>query len=136
MAHPGEKWWAVLEVNHTIRQDRSIVQCCPGFLIKGDQNSRAPAADSHFFASDFALSSSSVGGGSLPYLARYWAANFSLYSGWQMKHCESGRSCFSHQSPFAFISFATLLLHRAQTSSGTPCSAHHQALWSSCAALA
>src|SRR5262245_61246526 len=79
-----------------------------------------------------AFCSSSVGGGSLPYLARYWAANFSLCSGWQMKHCESGRSCSLHQSPFFLYSAATLELHRAQSCSGTPCSAHHQSLWSSC----
>jgi hypothetical protein len=30
--------------------------------------------------------SSSIGGGSLPYLARYWAANLSLSSGWWMNH--------------------------------------------------
>src|SRR5438309_744582 len=42
-----------------------------------------------------------------------------------MKHCDSARSCFLHQSPFALHSFATLSLHRLHSSSGMPCSAHH-----------
>ena len=33
-------------------------------------------------------------------LASCWAANFASSSGWQAKHCESGRSCCWHQSPF------------------------------------
>ena len=51
---------------------------------------------------------SSMGGGSLPYLARYLAANFSLSFGSQMKHCDLARSCLSHQSPLALASLATL----------------------------
>src|SRR5689334_5636557 len=65
-------------------------------------------------------------GGCLPYLASYNAANLASSSGWQTKHCDSGRSCFAHQSPLALNSFAILELHCAQTSSGTPCSLHHQ----------
>ncbi len=65
-------------------------------------------------------------GGCLPYLASYWAANLASSSGWQTKHCESGRSCSAHQSPFFWNSAASFELHSAQTSSGTPCSLHHQ----------
>lgn len=39
-------------------------------------------------------------GGCLPYLASYCAANLASSSGWHLKHCESGRSCSLHQSPF------------------------------------
>src|SRR6516225_4176710 len=74
------------------------------------------------------FSSSSVGGGSLPYFAWYAAANFSLSFASHLKHCDFGRSCSLHQSPFFLKSAATLALHCPQTSSGTPCSAHHQLL--------
>src|SRR3954471_21060980 len=46
-----------------------------------------------------------------------------------MKHCESGRLCFSHQSFFALKSAISFVLHCAHTSSGTPCSSHHQPSW-------
>src|SRR3954452_7007399 len=46
-----------------------------------------------------------------------------------MKHCDSGRLCFSHQSCFALKSATSFVLHCAQTSSGTPCSSHHQPSW-------
>ena len=41
-------------------------------------------------------------GGFLPNLASYWAANFPSSSGWQTKHCDSGRLCCWHQSPFCW----------------------------------
>src|SRR5438132_5106485 len=72
-----------------------------------------------------------MGGGCLPYLARYSAANLSLNLGSHLKHCDSGRSCSLHQSPFFLNSAASLALHWPHISSGTPCSAHHQPLWSS-----
>src|SRR5262245_29351778 len=65
-------------------------------------------------------------GGFSPYLASYSAANSASFSGWQTKHCESGRSCLLHQSPLALKSPTSFTLHRAHTSSGTPCSSHHQ----------
>src|SRR6185295_17453353 len=68
-------------------------------------------------------------GGCLSYLASYWAANSASFSGWQTKHCESGRSWVSHQSPLALNSAVSFKLHWAQTSSGTPCSSHHQPSW-------
>src|SRR4051794_34405513 len=43
-----------------------------------------------------------------------------------MKHCDLARSCFSHQSPFFLHSAATFGLHKEHSSSGTPCSSHHQ----------
>src|SRR4051795_9176631 len=46
-----------------------------------------------------------------------------------MKHCDSGRLCFSHQSFFALKSATSLVLHWAHSSSGTPCSSHHQPSW-------
>src|SRR5215813_4656183 len=46
-----------------------------------------------------------------------------------MKHCESGRLCLSHQSFFALKSATSFASHCAQTSSGTPCSSHHQPSW-------
>src|SRR5262245_55765740 len=74
------------------------------------------------------LSSSSLGlGGFFPNRASYSAA--SSCSGWQIKHCDSGRSCSSHQSPLALKSATSLLLHWAHTSSGTPCSSHHHPSW-------
>src|SRR5262245_42595880 len=71
-----------------------------------------------------------MGGGSLPYFARYCAANFSFRLGSQRKQCDLARSCSLHQSPFFCASAATLGLQRLHTSSGTPCSAHHHPLWS------
>src|SRR5688572_8769200 len=50
-----------------------------------------------------------------------------------MKHCESARSCSSHQSPFSLNFAATFELHMLQSLSGTPCSAHQSRplkLWS------
>src|ERR1700682_125592 len=44
-----------------------------------------------------------------------------------MKHCERGRLCLSHQSPFALQAVATLLLHMLHSASGMPCSSHHHA---------
>ncbi len=66
-------------------------------------------------------------GGFLPYFASYSAANFSARFGLQRKHCDSGRLCSLHQSPFCLYSAATLTLHCAQMSSGTPCSTHQLA---------
>src|SRR5205823_2981450 len=66
----------------------------------------------------------------LPYFTRYWAANFSLSLGSQRKHSDLARSCSLHQSPFFLNAAATLALHWLQISSGTPCSSHHQPLWS------
>src|SRR4051794_21638720 len=43
-----------------------------------------------------------------------------------MKHCESGRLCFSHQSPLALNPATSFAWHCAHSSSGTPCSSHHQ----------
>ena len=82
-------------------------------------------------------SSASGFGGFSPYLASYSAANSASFSGWQMKHCDSGRLCFSHQSPFALKSATSLVSHWAQTSSGTPCSLHHQpsCVWPAIATL-
>jgi hypothetical protein len=74
--------------------------------------------------------SSSVGGGSFPYLARYLAAYFSFRLGSQMKHCDLARSCSPHQSPFFLNSAATFGSHMLHSASGTPCSSHHQPLWS------
>src|SRR5207248_2690016 len=68
-------------------------------------------------------------GGFLPYFASCCAANSTSFSGWQRKHCESGRSCSLHQSPLALKLATSFTLHRAQTSSGTPCSLHHQPSW-------
>src|SRR5262245_58168754 len=65
-------------------------------------------------------------GGFLLYFASYFSANLASSSGWQMKHCESGRSCLVHQSPSALNLAASFGLHWAQISSGTPCSSHHQ----------
>src|SRR5581483_7278853 len=58
------------------------------------------------------------------------ASYFSLALGSQMKHCDIARSCFSHQSPFFLNSAATLASHMLHSFSGTPCSSHHQPLWS------
>src|SRR5260370_4032909 len=56
----------------------------------------------HLFGLSFSVPSpffsSSMGGGSLPYLARYWAAHFSFSSGAQRKPWYSGRSSSLHPS--------------------------------------
>src|SRR5439155_13284248 len=74
--------------------------------------------------------SSSGLGGFFPYLASYSAANSASFSGWQTKHCESGRLCCLHQSPFALHSAEYLASHWPQIFSQTPCSLHHSPLWS------
>src|SRR4051794_33906717 len=48
-----------------------------------------------------------------------------------MKHWLFARPCLSHQSPLAFISFATFDEQMEHSCSGTPCSLHHHPLWSS-----
>src|SRR4029079_5969302 len=57
-------------------------------------------------------------------------------SGWQTKHCESGRSWSRHQSPLALWASATLGSHWPQSSSGMPCSLHHHPSWASAVAAA
>ena len=48
------------------------------------------------------------------------------FSGWQMKHCELGRSCSLHQSPFFLNTAASFSSQSPHSASGTPCSSHHQ----------
>lgn len=67
-----------------------------------------------------------MAGGSLPYLARYWSAKVSLRAGLHLKHCDFARSWSAHQSPAFWKSAATFGLHSEHTSSGIPCSSHHQ----------
>src|SRR5690242_11695156 len=70
-----------------------------------------------------------MGGGSVPNLNLYLAANFAFRAGVQTKHCDLARSCFSHQSPF-FLNSASVYLHIRHSPSGMPCSSHHHPLWS------
>src|SRR3990172_10997294 len=69
--------------------------------------------------------------GFLPNFASYSATNLASSFGLQRKHCDSGRLCSLHQSPFCWYSAASFALHWAHISSGTPCSLHHHPLWSS-----
>jgi len=50
-------------------------------------------------------------GGFCPYFASYSAATLAASFGLQRKHCDSGRLCAWHQSPFRWYSAATLELH-------------------------
>lgn len=75
----------------------------------------------------FSCTFHSVGlGGFCPNFASYTFANLSARLGLQRKHCDSGRSCSSHQSPFSLKLATSEESHRAHSSSGTPCSGHHQ----------
>src|SRR5438128_1219765 len=77
----------------------------------------------------YRLNSSSGGrSGDLPYRATYLSSNVLYLLASQMKHCDLARSCSSHQSPLSLnfvLTFASGR-HWLHSSSGTPCSAHHQ----------
>ena len=80
-------------------------------------------------------------GGFLPYLASYSAANLSASFGLQRKHCDFGRLCSLHQSPFRWYSAATLALHWRRcpparrvrcTSSRPPNKTNQRPAWLTC----
>src|SRR5579885_1532044 len=115
------------------RRDASF-PLTPGPAASGSRAAVAllprPDLRAYLFFSSF-LGMFSVGsGGSLPYFARCLAAYLSLSEGSQMKHWDLARSCSLHQSPLSLKALATLALHMLHSSSGTPCSSHHQPLWS------
>ena len=89
------------------------------WTVDGRSGSAKAAGRHGFFSSGL--------GGFLPYFASYSAANLASSFGLQRKHCDSGRLCSLHQSPFCWYSAATFALHCAQMSSGTPCSVHQPA---------